>query len=85
MLETINIWKIKIWHNFTLWGKIINCNFRFTMYLSFMSCFIVENKYAAYEQRIGNVPTDALYKQMNVLEKVTDNALKVTHNTVFSL
>ena len=43
--------------------------------------FLVENKYAAYEQRIGNVPTDALYKQMNVLEKVTDNALKVTRYT----
>lgn len=51
------------------------------MYLSFLSYFIVENKYAAYEQRIGSVPTDALYKQMNVLEKVTDNALKVTLNT----
>ena len=50
------------------------------MNLSFLSRFIVENKYAAYEQRIGNVPTDALYKQMNVLEKVTDNALKVTLN-----
>jgi len=37
----------------------------------------VENKYATYEQRVANIPTDTLYKQMNVLDKVTDNALKV--------
>ena len=40
--------------------------------------FIVENKYATYEQRVANIPTDTLYKQMNVLDKVTDNALKVS-------
>ena len=38
----------------------------------------MENKYATYEQRVANIPTDTLYKQMNVLDKVTDNALKVS-------
>lgn len=37
----------------------------------------VENKYTAYEQRVGGVPGEALLKQMSVLEKVTENALKV--------
>ena len=39
--------------------------------------FAVENKYSTYEQRVASIPSDALYKQMNVLDKVTENALKV--------
>ena len=39
--------------------------------------FVVENKYSTYEQRVASIPSDALYKQMNVLDKVTENALKV--------
>ena len=42
---------------------------------------IVENKYTTYEQRVANIPSDALFKQMNVLDKVTDNALKVRFNS----
>lgn len=37
----------------------------------------VENKYSTYEQRVASIPSDALFKQMNVLDKVTENALKV--------
>ena len=42
-----------------------------------MYLLLVENKYTAYEQRISSVPNDAFYKQMTVLDKVTENALKV--------
>ena len=39
----------------------------------------MENKYSTYEQRVASIPSDALYKQMNVLDKVTENALKVRY------
>ena len=44
--------------------------------------FAVENKYSTYEQRVASIPSDALYKQMNVLDKVTENALKVRDNVL---
>ena len=46
--------------------------------------FAVENKYSTYEQRVASIPSDALYKQMNVLDKVTENALKV-RNKVYKM
>ena len=45
--------------------------------------FTVENKYATYEQRVASFPSDALFKQMNVLDKVTDNALKVRYLNLY--
>ena len=50
-----------------------------------MYLLLVENKYTAYEQRISSVPNDAFYKQMTVLDKVTENALKVRIFHILSL